>query len=91
MIDFDELLILEAAIEGFEKQRAKIDSYIRITRESIDKYKNPRAGRYHSAAQPLVRLQKDEPMKKAPGKRQISAEGRARIAEAQRKRWARSR
>ena len=83
--------ILEAALEGFSIQISRIEKYIHIARDSAEKFKNPSAGRYHSAAQPLVRLQKEglgAPTEKQPRKlRKMSAKGKANIAAAQRLRW----
>ncbi len=66
--------ILLAAIEGFEAQKARIDTNIAELRQMLD------GG--HA-----------EPTAPAPNqaRRTLSAAARARIAEAQRKRWAKSR
>ena len=67
--------IITAAIEGFESQKAQIDAQISELRQMLSGHAA------ETAATP----------KPAKGKRRkMSAAGRARIAEAQRKRWAES-
>ncbi len=68
--------IITAAIEGFESQKAQIDAQIAELRQMLS---GPSA---KTAVAP-------EPAKRK--RRKMSAAGRARIAEAQRKRWAASR
>jgi hypothetical protein len=65
--------IIAAAIEGFESKKAQIDAQIAELRRTL-------SGRPAGTALTLVPAGR--------GRRGISAEGRARIAEAQRKRWA---
>lgn len=65
--------IIIAAIDGFEAQKARIDSQIAELRGMLSGDGAPPT----KAAAPAKR-----------GRRRISAAGRARIAEAQRKRWA---
>ena len=67
--------ILAAAIEGFEAQKRHIDTQIAEIRQKLG------GGSAEPAATP-------EPGRK---RRKMSAAGRKRIAEAQRKRWAASR
>jgi hypothetical protein len=67
--------ILAAAIEGFEAQKRHIDTQIAEIRQKLG------GGSAEPAAAP-------EPGRK---RRKMSAAGRKRIAEAQRKRWAASR
>ncbi|MGA2273010.1 MAG: hypothetical protein ABSH00_05610 [Bryobacteraceae bacterium] len=67
--------ILTAAIEGFESQKAQINAQIAELRQMLS---GPSA-ETTVAPGPLKRK-----------RRKISAAGRARIAEAQRKRWAES-
>jgi cell division septum initiation protein DivIVA len=64
--------ILAAAIEGFEAQKKRLDAQIAEIRQQLT------GGRAESAAT-------TEPGRK---RRKMSAAGRKRIAEAQRKRWA---
>jgi hypothetical protein len=67
--------LLEAALMGYEEQRRRIEAAIADLR-----------GRLGGSKQPV----KDSAPEAKPArkKRHISAEGRRRIAEAQRKRWA---
>ena len=67
--------IITAAIEGFESQKAQIDAQIAELRQMLS---GPSA---ETAATPRPAKRK---------RRKMSAAGRARIAEAQRKRWAAS-
>ena len=67
--------IITAAILGFEEQRRQIDSRIDALRAMLS------AGPAATAATPPATKRK---------RRKMSAAGRARIAEAQRKRWAES-
>jgi hypothetical protein len=65
--------IVEAAIEGFEAQKRRIDAQIAELRAlGSDAEGEPSSG----------------VLRKKAGRRRISAAGRAAIAEAQRKRWA---
>jgi len=70
-----EQSLLEAALIGYEQQRRNIETAIADLRARI-------GGSQPSAKQAA---QTEKPARK---KRHISAEGRRRIAEAQRKRWA---
>jgi hypothetical protein len=67
--------ILQAALVGFEFQRAEIERKIADIQQRLG---NRRGALAESAAEG----------RPAPRKRQMSAEGRARIAAAQKKRWA---
>ena len=64
--------IIAAAIEGFESQKRRIDDQIAELRQMLE------GGSAETAAVPAT----------PERKRKISAAGRARIAEAQRQRWA---
>ena len=64
--------VLAAAIEGFEAQKKRLDAQIAEIRQQLT------GGRAELAATP-------EPGRK---RRKVSAAGRKRMAEAQRKRWA---
>jgi hypothetical protein len=66
----DELI--EAAVEGYQQQRARID-------QKIEELRAMRSGN-HTAAEPT----------KPAGGRRMSADARARIAAAQRARWAKA-
>jgi hypothetical protein len=74
MAQYDQSL-LEAALVGYEQQRKRIESAIADIRARI------------SGSKPVTK-ESDTAEKPARKKRHISAEGRRRIAEAQRKRWA---
>ena len=67
--------IITAAIEGFESQKAQIDAQIAELRQML-------------SGRPAETAVAPEPAKRK--RRGMSAAGRARIAEAQRKRWAES-
>src|SRR3954470_21464094 len=67
--------IITAAIEGFEGQKRRIDEQIAELRSMLNG--SPRTNTTSNANAPTKRKG-----------RRMSAEGRARIAEAQRKRWA---
>jgi hypothetical protein len=72
----DNTSLLEAALVGYQVKRARITAAIADLQKRLGK-----RGDGHAPG----------PFPKAPAARQmhrISAEGRARIAEAQRKRWA---
>ncbi|MGA3240984.1 MAG: hypothetical protein ABSG03_32345 [Bryobacteraceae bacterium] len=64
--------ILAAAIEGFEAQKTRIDAQIAEIRQQLS------GASAESAATPEA----------GPKRRKVSAAGRKRMAEAQRKRWA---
>lgn len=66
--------IIQAAIEGFEAQKVRIDAQIAQLRQMLD------------GARPEVAAPSSAPPKKR--KRRLSAAGRKAIAEAARKRWA---
>ena len=89
-MNIEDPTLLQAALEGLEAQKARIE-------EQISKVKSLLAGGSKSAPAPApAAAQAAAPAatKKSTGprkRRKLSAEGRARIAEAQRKRWAASR
>lgn len=77
--------MLTAALEGLELQRARLEEQIQKVRSMLRIGGTAKAAVETSAAPAAPkagRLRK---------RRKLSAEGRARIAEAQRKRWAASR
>lgn len=65
--------LLEAALEGLEAQRYRIEGQIQQVRRLLGKRSNTNGS--HEAAAPTV-------------KRQLSSAARKRIAAAQKKRWA---
>jgi hypothetical protein len=71
-----EQSLLEAALIGYEQQRRNIETAIADLRARI------------GGSQPSAKQAAAQTEKPARKKRHISAEGRRRIAEAQRKRWA---
>jgi hypothetical protein len=79
---------LAQAIRSLEDQREKIDSALSILRNLEDSA--PRLA-VASAASFATRSSARKPPSRATGRRNISEEGRRRIAEAQRLRWARVR
>jgi hypothetical protein len=76
MTHYDDSL-LEAALVGYQAQAAKITAAIADIRK--------RLGRSGNGQRTPMPLANPAPVR---NKHHISAEGRARIAEAQRKRWA---
>ena len=73
--------LLQAALEGLEAQKSRIEEQIAHVKALLSGGKRASARVAAEAA----------PEKKSKGprkRRRLSAEGRARIAEAQRKRWA---
>jgi len=72
--------ILEAALQGLELQRQKLDEHIAQVRSLLGRRvgRPPKEGHAASVAE----------VKKAPVKRVLSAEARKRIAAAQKRRWA---
>jgi len=71
--------LLEAALEGLELQKQRIDEQIREVRARL-------GGNRRSAAS--VAGEASPKKGRRGGRRKLSAEARKRIAEAQRKRWA---
>lgn len=70
--------IIEAAIEGFEQQKQRIDETIVELKAQLNGSTATRKGR-------VAKVAESAPARK---KHKISAAGRRAIAEAQRKRWA---
>jgi hypothetical protein len=71
--------LLEAALEGLELQKRRIDEQIREVRARLGGNRRSAAGAAGEASPKRGRR---------GGRRTLSAEARKRIAEAQRKRWA---
>lgn len=74
--------ILEAALQGLESQRQKLDEQIGQVKSLLGR----RPGRPPKSASSGAATAGQEP--KATRKRQLSPEARKRIAAAQKKRWA---
>ncbi|MBL8294146.1 MAG: hypothetical protein JNN08_20040 [Bryobacterales bacterium] len=84
-LNLEDASLLTAALEGLELQRTRLEEQIQKVRSMLRKGGTVKAAAETSAA-PAA------PKAGGPRKRRkLSAEGRARIAEAQRKRWAASR
>jgi hypothetical protein len=77
--------VLNAALEGLEAQKQKLDEQIQQVRSMLGMGGVRRGRPPKAAATQEVRA---APAKKARRKRKLSAEGRKRIIEATRKRWA---
>jgi hypothetical protein len=78
-------LLLTAALEGLELQKARIDAQIRQVRAMLGKGGGSAAAVTAPSAPAAPAKTK---AKKATGKRELSPEARNRIAAAQKKRWA---
>jgi hypothetical protein len=74
--------LLEAALEGLELQRQRLDEQIRQVRERVGRGPAGRPGR--AASKPAASSTQGAPTKR----RTLSAAARRRIAAAQKKRWA---
>jgi len=72
----DELALLNAALEGLELQRQRIEEQIRMVRAKLGRKAGRRAFQVKAGAAKGVR------------KRELSPAARKRIAMAQKKRWA---
>lgn len=84
----DQAALYEAALEGLELQKQRLEEQIRLVRSLIGG-KKPRAAAPAAAvveapAAPAAKKAGRKPRRK----RNLSPEARKRIAEAQRKRWA---
>ena len=84
----DQAALYEAALEGLELQKQRLEEQIRLVRSLIGG-KKPRAAAPAAAvveapAAPAAKKAGRKPRRK----RNLSPEARTRIAEAQRKRWA---
>lgn len=85
-LNLEDASLLTAALEGLELQRTRLDEQIQKVRAMLRKGGSGKAAGETSAA-PAAPKAAGGPRKR----RKLSAEGRARIAEAQRKRWAAAR
>lgn len=84
----DQAALYEAALEGLELQKQRLEEQIRMVR-SLAGGKKTRAAAPAAVAAPRAKAGKKAKAKgKANRKRNLSPEARARIAEAQKKRWA---
>jgi len=76
-VTVDNSALLEAALEGLERQRSRIESQIEEVRRLLGKRK-PRAAKSEAPVAAAV----------ASKKRELSTAARKRIAAAQKRRWA---
>jgi hypothetical protein len=74
--------LLQAALEGLELQRQRIEDQIRQVRTALGRRSPGRPATKRAA------VETTQPQKPARRKRTLSAEARKRIAAAQKKRWA---
>lgn len=83
----DQAALYEAALEGLELQKQRLEEQIRLVRSLIGG-KKPRAAAPASAAEEAPAPSAKKAGRKQRRKRNLSPEARERIAEAQKKRWA---
>ncbi len=84
----DQAALYEAALEGLELQKQRLEEQIRLVRSLIGG-KKPRATAPASAAtEAPANAAAKKAGRKPRRKRNLSPEARKRIAEAQKKRWA---
>ena len=86
----DQAALYEAALEGLELQKQRLEEQIRMVRSLVGgKTTGAAVPASGAAAAPRAKTPRRVKSKgKAQRKRNLSPEARARIAEAQRKRWA---
>lgn len=75
--------LLEAALVGLKAQRSRLDQQIAMVEGQLGKRSPGRPKRLQEPESPAAKK-----VAKKGKRRKMSAEARARIAEAQRKRWA---
>jgi hypothetical protein len=80
----EEMLILQAAHEGFIARRARIDEQIADIRMRMTGGGNHDLGVIEDIGKEIITI----PAQTKPGRRQLSAAARHRISMAQKKRWA---
>jgi len=81
--------LLSAALAGLELQKGRIEEQISEVRAMLGSGATRRGRRAKNAGSMAEEMPSGKAStKKARGKRRLSPEGRARIAEAARKRWA---
>jgi len=87
----DQAALYEAALEGLELQKQRLEEQIRMVRSMAGGKKTRAAAPAAAVAEAAPKAKAGKKAKakgKANRKRNLSPEARARIAEAQRKRWA---
>src|SRR6202035_2398760 len=82
--------VLNAALEGLEAQKQKVDEQIQQVRSllGVGAVRRGRPPKAAAAQAPRARKTPAAPAKKPRRKRKLSAAGRKRIIEATKKRWA---
>jgi small-conductance mechanosensitive channel len=83
----DQTALYEAALEGLELQKQRLEEQIRLVRSLVGG-KKPRAAAPAPAAAEAPASPAKKAGRKQRRKRNLSPEARERIAEAQKKRWA---
>jgi len=83
----DQAALYEAALEGLELQKQRLEEQIRLVRSLVGG-KKPRAAAPAVAAEDAPDPAAKKAGRKQRRKRNLSPEARERIAEAQKKRWA---
>jgi small-conductance mechanosensitive channel len=84
----DQGALYEAALEGLELQKQRLEEQIRLVRSLIGGKKPRTAAPAAAATEAHAGPAAKKAARKGRRKRNLSPEARARIAEAQRKRWA---
>lgn len=83
----DQSALYEAALEGLELQKQRIEEQIRAVRSLLGG-KKPRAAKVAAEEETAASPSAKKAGRKPRRKRNLSPEARKRIAEAQKKRWA---
>lgn len=89
-MNIEDPTLLQAALEGLEAQKARIEEQISKVKSLLGGGSKP-APAPAPAAAPAAATATGKRAYTPRKRRKLSAEGRARIAEAQRKRWAAAR
>lgn len=84
----DQAAFYEAALEGLELQKQRLEEQIRLVRSLIGGKKTRTAGPVAAVAEAPAASTAKKAGRKPRRKRNLSPEARKRIAEAQKKRWA---
>ena len=84
----DQAAFYEAALEGLELQKQRLEEQIRLVRSLIGGKKPRAAAPAAVVAEAPAATAKQKAGRKPRRKRNLSPEARKRIAEAQKKRWA---
>ena len=84
----DQAALYEAALEGLELQKQRLEEQIRLVRSLIGGKKPRAAAPAAPAAEAPAATSAKKAGRKPRRKRNLSPEARKRIAEAQKKRWA---